>query len=324
MTSIALGDLARNMMLRASNQRLMSEMQTLSETVAQGRVSDLAEHLKGDFRPLAAIEGRMATLSAFEQVMAEASAFLGAQQSAVTQLGENATALSETLLFSDASSGSNTEAVLAQEARNVFTQTVGALNGSAGGRSLFSGANVRAAPLPPADEMLEQLTLEFGAIADPHQRAAAIKDWFTADGAGYAQAYSGNDDQLVGYALSSGDRITATFTAMDPDIRDFLAQTATAALVPEVEVLESIGADLAASAQAFAEKSGLIGLSESRLEAMSVRDAAERSSLEIQLTDMTVPDLYEVAVRLEENQQALERMYLVTSKLSSMSLADYL
>ena len=324
MTSIALGDLARNMMLRASNQRLMSEMQTLTETVAQGRVSDMAEHLKGDFRPLAAIEGRMAALSAFEQVTAEASAFLGAQQSAVTQFGENATALSKTLLFSDASTGSNTKAVLAQEARDVFTETVGALNGSTGGRSLFSGANVTTAPLPSAEELLEQLNLEVGAIADPQQRAAAIKEWFTAESAGYAQAYSGNDDQVVGYSLSSGDRITASFTAMDPDFREFLAQTATAALVPDVEVLEGIGADLAASAKSFAEKSGLIGLSESRLESMSVRDAAERSSLEIQMTEMTVPDLYEVAVQLEENQQALERMYLVTSKLSSMSLADYL
>jgi flagellar hook-associated protein 3 FlgL len=189
---------------------------------------------------------------------------------------------------------------------------------------LFSGANVTVSPLPQAEDLLQQLTSDVGHIADPQQRAAAIEAWFTSDGAGYEQSYAGSDDQRLEYSLSSGDRITASTTAMDPDIRQFLAQAATAALVPEVDVLETVGAELAASSQNFAEKSGLIGLSESRLETMSVRDAAERSALEIQITEMTVPDLYEAAVQLEENQQALERMYLVTSKLSSMSLADYL
>jgi flagellar hook-associated protein 3 FlgL len=67
-----------------------------------------------------------------------------------------------------------------------------------------------------------------------------------------------------------------------------------------------------------------IGTVEAQIEAARTRNSAEETSLGILRSDLGSVDPYEAATRLQAVQSQLESLYLVTARVSRLSLTEYL
>ena len=67
-----------------------------------------------------------------------------------------------------------------------------------------------------------------------------------------------------------------------------------------------------------------VGADAAQIEAARTRNAAEETSLGILRSDIGSVDPYEAGTRLEAIQSQLESLYLVTARVSRLSLAEYL
>ncbi|OZA12697.1 MAG: flagellar biosynthesis protein FlgL, partial [Rhodobacterales bacterium 17-64-5] len=67
-----------------------------------------------------------------------------------------------------------------------------------------------------------------------------------------------------------------------------------------------------------------IGTAEAKVEAARTRNAAEETALGILRSDLGSVDPYEAATRLEAARNQLESLYLVTARVSRLSLTEFL
>jgi flagellar hook-associated protein 3 FlgL len=67
-----------------------------------------------------------------------------------------------------------------------------------------------------------------------------------------------------------------------------------------------------------------IGAAEGRIEAARVQTEATRTALELEETRITAADPYATATDIESVNRQLESLYLVTARISQLSLTDYL
>jgi flagellar hook-associated protein 3 FlgL len=67
-----------------------------------------------------------------------------------------------------------------------------------------------------------------------------------------------------------------------------------------------------------------VGFSEARIEALTVRHSTERASLEMARNDLLSVDPYQSATELEQVQFQLQSLYAITSRMSQLSLVNYL
>jgi flagellar hook-associated protein 3 FlgL len=67
-----------------------------------------------------------------------------------------------------------------------------------------------------------------------------------------------------------------------------------------------------------------LGTVEGQIEAASTRNNSETSSLQIARNGITGVDPYETASKLEATRQQIEMLYTLTSRISRLSLVDYL
>ena len=67
-----------------------------------------------------------------------------------------------------------------------------------------------------------------------------------------------------------------------------------------------------------------VGTVQAQIAAAQTRNTAEESALSITRAGIISADPYDAATRLEDLQTRIEALYLVTARVSRLSLADYL
>jgi flagellar hook-associated protein 3 FlgL len=164
------------------------------------------------------------------------------------------------------------------------------------------------------------------------QVAAAVSTWF-ADPLGYGAFYQGGDP-LSPAPIAPGETAELGTTAMDPILRDTLAAFAMAALldhgvlagdaVERGRLAQQAGQQLVSTEDARTTLRARIGTVEAQIEAARTRNSAEETSLGILRSDLGSVDPYEAATRLQTVQSQLESLYLVTARVSRLSLTEYL
>lgn len=319
------GDLAQTLALRSANARLSSQLETAAQTVADGKIQDLSAALGGDFRPLNAIQNALTKIEAFQTSTSEAAFFFDQQQTALGALSDIATSVGTDFVAADNSDATQTLATLTSVATSGFEQAVGYLNSTAAGRAIFSGAAVEDAPLPSAEDLLTAVSDAISTATSTAEAQDMIRTFFMDTAGGFETAqYQGSTTDGPSFRVDTDTKITSDLSALTPEIREVLSNLATAALVPDVDSMTDTGSALLGNAGDLAELSGVLGTTQARLETLEVTHSATTTSLELRHTDMTTPDMYEAATELENYEQALERLYLVTSRLSALSFAEYM
>ena len=332
MTRISLGDASLTNILARQGAELRNQVQRASTEVATGRQTDLAGSLRGDVSPILAIDASLARLAAFKTTTADAAFHSALQQGALSGLSQLAAGLTTTLLGSRDFSTAAQVNVVAADARGRLESVVGLLNTQASGRAVFSGMATDTVPLGSAKALLNALeTVAFGATTSA-QVAAAVAGWF-ADPGGYGAFYQG-DASLAPIPISPGESADLSTTALDPAIRDTLQGFAMAALLDRGvlagnaeergRLAQRAGQELLTSEDSRIALAARIGTVEAKVEAARTRNAAENSALGILRSDLGSVDPYEAATRLETARAQLEALYLITARVSRLSLVEYL
>ncbi len=332
MTRISVGDASLANILARQGADLRGQVLRASQEIASGNQSDIAASLRGDVSPLLAIDASLSRLSAYKSNTTEAAFQTAAQQSAIAGLSELATGLSTSLLGARNFSTPAQIDTLAADAKGRLASAIGLLNAQASGRAVFSGVDTDTVPLGSVEDMLAALQTAATGATTAGQVAAAVSTWF-ADPLGYGAFYQGGDP-LSPAPIAPGETAELGTTAMDPILRDTLAAFAMAALLDRGvlagdaaecgRLAQQAGQQLVSTEDARTTLRARIGTVEAQIEAARTRNSAEETSLGILRSDLGSVDPYEAATRLQTVQSQLESLYLVTARVSRLSLTEYL
>ena len=332
MTRISVGDASLTNILARQGADLRAQVSRAAQEVTTGQHTDLARALRGDVAPLLAIDASLARLNAFKTSAADAALTTAAQQSALSGLSSLAQGITTTLLGSrDFPTPAQVNAAAA-DARGRLSSAMGLLNTETSGRTVFSGVATGTAPLGSSDALLSALETAAIGATTAGQVAAAITGWF-ADPLGYGAFYQGGTP-LSPTPIAPGEAAELPTTAMDPALRDTLAGFAMAALIDRgmlagntqerARLAQTAGQTLLTGQDARIDLAARIGTVEGQVEAARTRNATEETALGILRSDIGSVDSYEAATRLETARAQLESLYLVTARVSRLSLVEFL
>jgi flagellar hook-associated protein 3 FlgL len=332
MTRISVGDASLTNILARQGADLRGQIQRASQEVASGKHSDIGLALRGDFSPLLAIDASLSRLSAYASNTTDAAFQMAAQQSAIGGLSQLAAGISTILLGAKNFPTPVQIDTLATDATGRLASAIGLLNTQAAGRAVFSGVATDTVPLGSVDDMLTALQTAAAGASTAGQVSAAVNGWF-ADTLGFGAFYQGGDP-LSPAPIAPGEAAELSTTAMDPALRDTLAGFAMAALLDRGalagnaeergRLAQQAGQQLISTGDARTTLQARIGTVEAQIEGARTRNSAEGTSLGILRSDIGSVDPYEAATRLQTIQSQLESLYLVTARVSRLSLTEYL
>lgn len=326
------GDASLTAILSRQSATLRAEIERRSTELVSGLHRDMGTAVGGDYSALAGVEQSLARLKGYAATTAEAALYTDAMQSALGVISDGAADLGANILRAVGPASETSLDTVVIEAGRSFSTAVAALNTRFSERAVFSGVNSDASPLPGAEAILTALDAAVAGAATVGDVRAAIADWFS-DPAGYDALYVGGAARS-GLPVAAGEVVQINITAVDPAIKDTLQVLATAAMLdrgllagqPEArsQLMKSVGDDLLAGGEARAQLRARVGTMQALVAAAQTRNGVEKSALEITLAGIVSPDPYDTTTILEDLQARLESLYLVTSRVSRLSLADYI
>ena len=332
MSRISVGDTSLTAILQRQGAFLKAEVQRASTEMVTGKQADLGASQRGDFSPLHAIDASLQRLTAYRVSTRDAAFQAQAMQTSMATLNALSGDISTTLMRSIDFPTPAQVNTAAADARGRLATAVGALNTQAAGRAVFAGVETGRTPLGSAEDLLTALQTAANGATTAGQVEAAVRGWF-ADPLGYAAFYQGGA-ALSPVPIAPGEAADLSVTALDPAFRETLTGFAMAALLDRgilagdfdgrADLAHRAGLTLHVSQDSRTLLAARIGTVEAQIDAATTRNSAEDSALKILCSDIGSVDPYEAATRLETVQAQLESLYLITSRVQRLSLAEYI
>ncbi len=208
-------------------------------------------------------------------------------------------------------------------------------NGQVAGRSLFGGVATDISPLADPDTMLADLRALTATETTAAGVIAKLDTWFGAGGGFETVGYVGSTTDIEPFRVAEGTDVRAGVRADDPTIREMLKGLALAALTDpsgpltgnETErfaLARKAGEVLTTNQPAYAATQALVGSAEAAIERAESQNIAEETALTVTRNEIVSVDPYQNAIQMQEIEVQLETLYAMTSRLSRLSLVDYL
>lgn len=328
----SLGDLSRSFAMQSRNATIKQDIERLTVELSTGQTANMREVVGKNASYTSDLERSLTKLDGYDQAALEAGQFAEGMQVALNYVGDLSDNFRNIMITGGTDALGNTSTI--SEAKNTLGSVIGALNTSVGGRSVFSGIATDTAPLASQETLLADLSAVMAGAGSVDDMINAAQAWFD-DPAGFGTTgYLGSDTALAPMPLSDTQTVELTVRADDPIFRDTLRDLALTALaddpalgltsVQQDELLERVTTNVLNTSGAVVELQSKVGSAEGRIETLSVRNGAERTSLEIARNDLLSIDTYQSATELEQVQFQLESLYAITSRMSQLSLVNYL
>ena len=314
------------------SSQLTSTISTLRERISEtsmeavtGRHSDLSKHLNGR------IGDAMLGQKALDDITRETSQ-LDLRMSRLELTNQSL----ETI--QDAGSGlgievlgaitvGNTERIElgGKNAKNALDKIFSALNSRHGQRQLFSGDATATGPVSPPEDLLADLRAILNTATDAADFQTSIDDYFdSATGGWQTTIYNGTATS------SDPDAVLA----IDPAITEMVKGLATLALADGAvshplftgnsDVLMTAAQTITSASDSMIDLRVTVGNRQEQIVTRQNTLVAETSILSEAFNKMTGRDQYEAASELTLLETSLEASYLLTSRLSNLSLVNYL
>lgn len=330
------GDNARFFTLRQDNARLRETLDRLGSELSTGRKADLPAALGIDMSTFAHIRRDIRLNESFLTGLGNAATAASMRQNTLERLSSELEGVGAGLLSVIGTKQSSALQQRLSDAPERFQAAVTAMNATIGSQFLFSGDTPDTPALEEPEVILDALRTVVNAAPDAATAIADLDAWFQTPGGGYdTVAALGSETGGGDVYLGEGQRIDTAVTVYDAGIRTALSGLAMAALVAEGTVpavpddarLEMANAAARRMLQGEADlvntRSGL-GAAEGRIEAARVQAEATRTTLELEETRLTSADPYTTATEIEAVSLQLENLFVLTSRLSNLSLSNYL
>lgn len=334
MVSSSYGDLAQYTFLRIRNSTLKSNVQTLGQELTTGRTSDVTARLGGDFTYLSGIEHSLSQLDSYQIAATEVRVLSLTMQNSMEKVQENVQSVRDNILTLSSTMSSSDARNLAEDARLQLDNSISALNATVGGRSLFGGTATKTAPLGDPNDMMAALVTAVSGATTADDVVAAVDNWFDDPSGFEAVSYTGSSNPLAAVDVGTHDQIQLDFMATDDAFKQALKSFALAALTVEPgvslsdgvsrELVQRAGEQMFSAGDALIERRSDLGFMEERIENARTRNEAEITSLSITKNEMLEADPYETYSKLEEAQNQLESLYVVTQKSFELTLLRFI
>lgn len=336
MTSVSIGDLARNFQLRRQNAELQTRLSTLTKEMTTGRKSDIADAVAGDFKPLAGLDHSLALLEGYRTATSEAGLFADGLQSVLGTVQSLAEDIAPSLLDAGTAGRAQLIDTTTVDARQKFRSAVSALNTQIADRFLLSGTAIDRAPIADAQQVSDALSAATAGQTTASGFIASVNDWFDAPagGGGFRDvAYNGAGAQSP-IDIGANDSVALDVTALDPAILATLKGLALATLVADGALTDDVpgralitrtaGETIAGASSDLSTLRARVGTIEAHIADSASRNAAEQGALTTARAALAEADPYETATALQAVQTQVETLYSVTARLSRLTLADFL
>ncbi|MXQ08156.1 hypothetical protein GQ651_09910 [Alphaproteobacteria bacterium GH1-50] len=335
MSFISIGDLAQSLQLRRDNARLSARFDELTRELSTGRTARLDDAVGGDYRALAAFDSGIAKARTTLTSLSEFALETDARQTALSSIREATDRVAGQLLLLQGAPRPTLEAEVLSDAAQAFDRAVAQLNTQIGGRSLFAGTRVDGPALPPASDILnsaEAVIVAQGAVTAADIEAA-LDDWLAPGGDFDTLVYRGGPP-VSGDTAGVLSLASVAPTAATPELRGLVKGFVTSALLerglttatPEDRetLLRRSGDILLNAREGVLSLQAQVGTMQENLDVAIAETAAERDGLEVARASLTEIDPFEVASEIEAVETQLRSLYVLTSKMSGLSLTDYL
>lgn len=332
--TVTLGDRAYSMTFQSRSAELKTTIARLTDELSSGQTSDVSRRLGGDLSYLSDLEQGRAKLESYSISAREAAVQAEAAQTAVSRVVDISQGLGADLIALGSSALQPITGQAAREASDALQDMIGALNGSAAGRQLFSGTVTDQPPLNSAEALLQGLKTAVTGLSDPADIEAAAAAWFSDPGGFRAEMYQGGDQSMAPIQLSETETVTLDIRADAPEFGAVLQAAALAvlatdedlALAPETraELQRNAGEALLSAQDDLTDLGAHIGTAEARIEEVQTRQASARTAMDYAKGSLLEADPYQVATELEAVQFRLESLYTVTARSAQLSLVNFL
>lgn len=332
MTTVSIGDMAQVFLLRRHNATTSRELGDLTADLARGTVADPGRHLGGRISPLAVIEAELSRASAYVAVADQNATRAAAMQASLGRISDAASSNATALLRAAQSGEASGLSTVARAAMAALEDAVATLNTRVADQSLFAGMANDRAPLPDTATILASAKAAIGQPGLPADAAAALDAWLADPNGFQAQIYRGTVDTSP-VPIGPSETAKLDVTAADPALRGTFRGLILGALMSDpdyaaqsnqIALARLAGDSLITSSSDRVSLSARIGMAEARLMAAQSRHAAEQLVLQQARSDLIAVDGYETSSRLQATEARLEMIYTLTSRLSRLSLVDYL
>jgi len=181
-----IGDLAQSFALRRQSVELTRQMDRLTLELSSGEAADLSRHLSGNMFQISDIDRELALLGTHRDTALLASTDARLMQTSLSRVQDESAAVAATALTVGATEGQAPVATLAVQARDALGAIIGALNGDAGGRALFSGTRTDRAPLASAENLLSGLRAAVAGATSVAEITQRLDGFFDDPAGGFA------------------------------------------------------------------------------------------------------------------------------------------
>lgn len=296
-----------------------------AEEATTGRYSDLAAHLSGRVGTAMLSQKALDDIGFQREQLGQREARLDVTQRSLTLIHDRALGIDISMQQALGAGNLANQGLAARDAKAALSDVFSALNVRFGERYLFAGDATATQPLPNPDDLLTDIRQIAGAAADPAAFATALDTYFNTPGGGWQQ-------DIYGGTATASD--PDAVTAGNPALVQLISNLAVLAISDPADspALIAQNPDLVDTA-ARGLSSGLTALTNLRADRGVVQEqlSVQKESLDIEETiftsafnALTARDQYEAAGALKDLESSLEASYLLTSRLASLSLLNYL
>ena len=330
----SLGDLAQSYAMQSRNTALKQDIQRLTQELSSGKIADVRKAVSGDTAYVNDLERSLTKLNGYDMATLEAGQFATGVQSALSRINDLNTDFRSVLLTTgNAAFGETGNNVLAQ-ARETLTSVINTMNTSVSGRMVFSGTATDTQPIAQAEDLLTALGTAVAGAGNVDDILAAAQAWFD-DPAGFdSVGYLGSKTSLAPVPLSDQESARFDLRGDDPALKEMLRNLAIITLADDPalgltaaqqkEVFEKSTQGVSNASIGLINLQAKVGFSESQIEIVTTRNNSERSALEMARNTLLSIDPYQAATELEQVQFQLQSLYAITSRMSQLSLVNYL
>lgn len=334
MISSQIGDLYRFSRSAQQTNLIKSDLFRLATELSSGKKSDLARSLGMNAETAKAHRHQIDRIDSYLQNSRIADTRLSTIQASLDRIAQIQSSQNSRLALNIDTLDDTQVSIVASASKTGFADAVSALFARAGNVAVFSGTKTDQASVPPAHEILDNLKATLALPASATSLASQVEAYFESGTGGFeTQDYRGGPISTSGFAIAEGKQITTPVSALSPAIRQTLTGLALASIASDDTITPEIAdkkAILTAARNKLADTAPLtalqssIGAIQERVSETSAQQTAQRTALSMHLNTLTQADPFETAGRLQEVQLQLETHFTVSSRLSRLSLVNYL
>lgn len=299
--------------------------------VVTGRYADITAATNGDVGSAHLLQKAISDVQDYQSNLSLGNNRATRTQTVLSQLsGESNRIATEALAAYGRSDDTQLQTNALDATTTIFT-IFASLNTTDGGRSLFGGDVTDRAPLAAPEEFLADIKAIMASATDAADAEAQLDTYFNDPAGGFNQSiYRGGENKSSSIEIAPGIRLDVSAKADAQPIKDLLRGLAEIATFQDAnfagaEDLASTGANRALSADtSLTELRAAIGVGESRIANAIERYADEEAVLTTLFNEKTARDPFEATSELQQLEAQLEASYLLTSRLSRLTIADYL